>query len=167
MCVLFLIVTAVQSFKAFNLYTKKCLCCTQTKTLSQEDCTLPGINLLLEWTANNQLRNYKARECVQVATDGVTLSVGGCSDNDSVPWTCEGSFIRSKYGYLSWNIEQNRAEITSAMKKPEGQWVIYNSDNNICEYAQHVVSTTHIPFTQPTSKFVQRKSGKLYNKTKV
>lgn len=131
-----------------------------------KNCTSHVKRFNLHWTKNTELKGVYGgynSSCIQ-ANKNNSLTTGECSSQDTVRWTCEGSKLRSQTGnlYLTWNAENHEIKWTKTVNGLQGQWLIYQTDNNICYFLPKIFSTTTVPFTQPTAspRLMERNSGK-------
>ena len=159
-----------ETFEVYNRYAKKCLS-IDSSGLRFQNCTPKVKHFMLNWTENAELKgvyNGYNSSCIQAIKNNY-LTTGECSSQDTVRWTCEGSKLRSQTGnlYLTWNAENHEIKWTKTVNGLQGQWLIYQTDNNICYFLPKIFSTTTVPFTQPTAspRFMERDSGKFQAST--
>lgn len=129
-------------------------------------CTY-GLSTFFQWTKNRELKGvytgYQS-SCIQAIPNN-SLTIGSCSSPYTVQWSCEGSKLRLHNGmwYLTWNARKNVTEMKKTVNGLAGQWLLYETDNNLC-YLWPQTSTTTVPFTKPTTLPTagQRNSGNYY-----
>ena len=151
------------SMQIYNIYAKKCLSFSSNNSLELARCTY-GLAVFFIKTAEGKLKGAHSgyqNKCIQYDQRTNSVTTGDCSSNYSISWTCEDRTLKTGDWYLSWNIQTDEIEVARNVSGREALWVVYETDNSVCDWPVRPRSTT-TPFVQPTSPNTERHSEQLW-----
>ena len=154
-----------KSMEIYNIYAKKCLSFASNNSLELAQCTY-GLSVFFVKTADGKLRGAHSgyqNKCIQYDQRTNSVTTGDCSSNYSISWTCKDRTLKTGDWYLSWNIQTVEIEVVKNASGGEALWVVYETDNSVCDWPARLRSTT-TPFVQPTAPITERHTGKFFTR---
>ena len=152
----------INPIEIYNVYARKCLSFASNNSLDMAQCGNGVKKAFFNRTVDGKLKGARSgyqHKCIQHDQNTNSVTTGDCNSNHSVSWTCEDRTLKTGDWYLSWNFHTDEIEVVKNVSGREALWVLYQTDNSVCDWPTRVSSTT-TPFVQPTTPTTERQSGK-------